>query len=448
MSGAPTNFESSVLDELSWRGLIKQMTHAEIDEALDQIEPVTLYCGFDPSADSLHVGHLIPVMGLAHFRRHGHRPMALVGGATGMIGDPTGKSEERNLLDAEAITRNVDGLRTQLRGLLDRALTMHAEALPEAPSSGATPIPIVNNADWIAPWSFIDFLRDVGKHFRVNVMLSKDSVKDRLEQPERGLSYTEFSYMLIQGYDFQHLYDQFDCTLQIGGSDQWGNITAGTDLIGRTHDQSRAFGMTMPLLTTPDGRKFGKSEGNAVWLDPARTSPYEFYQYWVNQPDEMIPVLLRYFTFLPKSRVDALAAQLGANQGDLQHILAHEVTALVHGTQAAQEAAQAAKTLFTKAIPELSADEIDRVFSDVPSSTIEASRLAEGVGLLDLLVEVGLQSSKGAARRIVKQGGAYLNDARIEDIGYTLTPEDTTKADILVLRCGKKKQHVVRVDPS
>ena len=309
--------ESSVLQDLEWRNFIAQQTH---EEELDKVlagESVSLYCGFDPSAPSLHVGSLVPLMALAFFNRHGHKPIALVGGATGMIGDPSGKSEERVLLSEDIIQTNLDGIQSQIRTILSRSLSMHPETLPSASEQNKDrTVPIVNNFDWMGKWNFIDFLRDVGKHFRVNTMMAKDSVRARLEEREQGLSYTEFSYMLIQGFDFYHLFQEEGCKLQVGATDQWGNITAGTELIRRKEGKS-AFGLTFPLLLSASGKKMGKTEKGAVWLSADRTSPYEFYQYWVQQDDVEVPKLLRLFTFLSKEEIDELVVTIdnGQNRG-------------------------------------------------------------------------------------------------------------------------------------
>ncbi len=437
-------FKSSVLAELAWRDRIEQLTHQELDEKLDD-GCVTLYCGFDPSADSLHVGNLVPMMGLAFFLRHGHRPIALVGGATGRIGDPSGKATERSLLSEAQIEANLKGIHAQLQTILARALSMHPEGVTAGDDASAQ-IPIVNNHDWLGPWSFIDFLREVGKHFRVNTMLAKDSVRSRLENREQGISYTEFSYMLIQGFDFYHLFTERGCALQIGGSDQWGNITAGTELIRRKSGES-AFGLTMPLLTTASGQKLGKTEKGAVWLDPERTSPYEFYQYWINRPDADVPMLLRTFTFLSKEVIDAHVADIeeGRNRGQVQRALAYEVTALVHGKDEADKAIAASKMLFGERIAGLSDRDLAAIFADVPSTEVERSRLeGDGVPILDLMTEVGLQASKGAARRLLKQGGGYINNERIAP-ETAVTLEHLASESMLVLRAGKKNYHVIKL---
>lgn len=446
-NGEPVH--SSILEELGWRGLIKQQTHQqELDEALAGDTPVTLYCGFDPTADSLHAGSLLPIVALAHFRRHGHDPIALVGGATGLIGDPSGKSTERELSDEATVQTNIDGISVQLRAILDRVLTMHTELLDARviEDEARQQIPIVNNADWMKPWSFIGFLRDIGKHFRVNAMMARDSVKDRLENRDQGISYTEFSYMLIQAYDFLHLSRDMGCTLQVGGSDQWGNITAGTDLIRRT-DSTPAFGLTLPLLTDAQGRKYGKSEGNAIWLDKERTSPYDFYQYWYNLDDEEIPRLLRCFTFLPEQEIEELSAQIERKDRpqEVKSRFAHEVTWLVHGKEEADKAVRVSRMLFGEEISGLTDRELSDLFKDAPSIEIASSRLNEGVPIADLLVEADLEKSKGAARRLLKQNGVYINNKRFGQEERDVTSADLSSETMLVLRAGKKKQCVVKV---
>ncbi len=444
-----TTFKSSILNELAWRQLIHQTTHDELDKALAD-KPVTLYCGFDPSGPSLHVGHLMAIMMLANFQRHGHNPLALVGGATGLIGDPSGKSEERNLLTSEALQENIVGIGTQLRAILDRALTLHPDTIDaSAHQRQATAPPIVNNADWMNQWTFIDFLRDVGRHFRVNQMLAKDSVRSRLEEREQGISYTEFSYMLIQAYDFYHLQTSHGCTLQIGGSDQWGNITAGTELIRRKSSTADAFGLTFPLITSSTGQKLGKTEKGAVWLDAERTSPYQFYQYWLTTDDRDVITFLRYFTFMAADDINALQTELesGENRGQIQQRLAAEVTTLVHSQDETNRAIRASKMLFGEKIEGLSDRELESIFADVPSTSIERARLEAGdLSLIDLLVETGLQKSKGQARRLLEQGGVYINNDRNDDPQAVVTLEHLASESMLVLRAGKKNYHVVRVN--
>lgn len=438
--------KSEVLKDLQVRGLIFQATHdEELDEALAEGK-LTLYCGFDPSAESLHVGSLLPICALAHFRRHGHDPVALVGGATGLIGDPSGKDAERELLDDEILANNLAGISAQLGEILARAMTMHPETLGEA-DAAASEVPVVNNADWMRPWSYIDFLRDVGKNFRVNAMIQKDSVRARLEEREQGISYTEFSYMLIQSYDFLHLFEERGCTLQIGGSDQWGNITAGVDLIRRQTGEP-AFGLTLPLLLSAEGKKLGKTEKGAVWLNDDWTSPFEFYQYWVRREDSEVIDLLKKFTFLPHSEINEMTETIlkGENRGEIQKKLAHEVTWLVHGEEEAHKAVRASKMLYGERIEGLSDRDLQSVFADVPSTTIERSRLEAGVNIVDLFAETELQKSKGQARRLIKQGGGYVNNDRVDDIDYELSLDDLASETKLVLRAGKKRYHLVSVE--
>jgi tyrosyl-tRNA synthetase len=437
-----TQHKSNVLTELAWRGLIEQITHGELDEHLTS--KATLYCGFDPTASSLHVGNLVPMMGLAFFHRHGHAPVAVVGGATGRIGDPSGKHEERTLLSDAVIEENLAGISAQLRAMLGRSLELHPETLGTDPAE-ATEVVFANNADWMGPWTFLDFLREVGKHFRVNTMIAKDSVRERLENREQGISYTEFSYMLIQAYDFLHLFQNQGCTVQIGGSDQWGNLTAGTDLIRKKLGEA-AFGLTLPLLTTSSGAKFGKSEQGAVWLDPERTSPYEFYQYWVNTEDADCERFLKTFTFLAKDAIDACVAEIaaGENRGQVQQKLAHEVTSLIHGSEAADRAVRASKVLFGETITGFNDRELQSIFAQVPSTSLEMHRLdGDGLDVVSLFTEVGLTDSGGAARRLLKQGGAYVNNERL-DAELRVTRANLASETLLVLRAGKKKVHLIR----
>ena len=440
-----SEFESSVLRELAWRGRVEQLTHAQLDQLLAS-ETVVLYCGFDPTADSLHVGNLVPMMGLAFFLRHGHRPLAIIGGATGRIGDPSGKSTERNLLGEEEIEANLVGIGHQLRTILDRAKTIHPETLgPRAREAEDWQIPLLNNHHWMKEWTYLDFLRDVGKYYRVNAMVAKDSVRTRLEQREQGLSYTEFSYMLIQGFDFLHLREHHACTVQIGGSDQWGNITAGTELIRRKLGVP-AFGVTMPLLLSSSGHKFGKSVGGAVWLDPARTSPYAFYQYWINREDADLEMLFKSFTFLAREEIEALVADVleGRNHGQVQARLAWEITQLVHGTEEADLAVRASRMLFGEPVEGLDDSSLRSIFAEVPSAEIAKGELVDGVGILELMVQTKLQPSKGAARRLVQQGGGYVNNVRV-DMKKVVTLDDLASPSMLVLRAGKKKYLLLKV---
>ncbi len=422
---------ASLFEKLRSRGLVEQVSSDEIARKLDG-DTLTVYTGFDPTADSLHLGHLVPIMVLAHLQRAGHRVLPLVGGATGMIGDPSGKSDERNLLTLEQVAHNVLGQRKQLARFLD--------------FDGPNAAKIVNNADWIGAMSFIDWLREVGKHFTVNYMLAKDSVKSRLGS-ESGISYTEFSYMTMQAYDFLHLYDAEGCTLQCGGNDQWGNITAGIDLVRKLRGQA-VYGMTCPLVTTSSGEKFGKTAGNAVWLDPARTSPYLFYQYWINVDDGDVVRYLNYFTFLEAENIAPLESALKASPGarEAQKALAWEVTRLVHGEEAAAKARKASEIMFGGEVTGLGDEEIMELFSEVPSVRLAASRLDEGIPLVDLLAESGLTKSKSEARKLIQGGGANVNNRRETDLARTLTRDDLASEHVMVLRSGKKNYRLVRFE--
>ena len=437
-------FQSSILKDLAWRDRVEQLTHPELDELLEKEQP-TLYAGFDPTADSLHIGNLVPMMGLAFFVRHGHSPVALVGGATGRIGDPSGKAEERSLLGQEVIEHNLRGISKQLEVILERAVSMHPETRGER--TAKTSIQFVNNYDWMMPWSYIDFLREVGKYFRVNSMIAKDSVRTRLTEREQGISYTEFSYMLIQAYDFLHLFREFGCQLQIGGSDQWGNITAGVDLIRRKLGTA-AYGVVFPLLTSSNGKKFGKSEKGAVWLDPERSTPYEFFQYWVQRDDDDLDMLLKTFTFLSQQEVESLTQEVssGRNQGQVQKRLAHEVTCLVHGKTETDKAEAVSRMLFGERIEGLSDRDLQSIFVDVPSTELSRDQFTTNpMGILDLFVVTKSALSKGEARRLIKQGGGYLNNVRIGDPNRTVSVDDLASESMFVLRAGKKKYHLVRL---
>ncbi len=420
--------------DLAWRGLIHQATDESLGDWL-AAQPRTLYSGFDPTAESLHVGSLLPLMTLRRFQRAGHRPIALVGGATGMIGDPSGKSQERNLLDPEQIERNVVGIRGQMQQLLDF----------EGGDSAAI---LVNNIDWMGGFGYLEFLRDVGKHFPVNVMMGKDSVKSRLGRDDAGISYTEFSYMLLQAYDFVHLSQQHGCELQVGGSDQWGNITAGIDLARRMQGRS-LYGLTCPLLLNADGTKMGKTEAGAVWLDADRTSPYAFYQYWINVGDTEAANCLRLLTELPREEIESLdrAREENAASRESQTRLAEELTRLVHGEAGLAVANRATEIFFGGEIADLDDAQLSSIFADVPSHQLARGRLQdEGVNVLEALVETGLAASRSAARRTVEQGGAYVNNRRVEAIDRQLTLADLASESMIVLRSGKKKYALLRTD--
>ena len=422
---------ANLFEELTWRALVYDATEGLAE--LLSAQSVTVYAGFDPTASSLHVGHLLPLMGLARMQRYGHTPIAIVGGGTGMIGDPSGKSQERNLLSAAHIDQNVIGIRAQLERFLD---------FSAAPNAAR----IVNNADWLGTVDLLTFLRDAGKHFTVNYMLQKESVHRRLES-EDGISFTEFSYLLLQAYDFLQLFDRHQCTVQIGGSDQWGNITAGIDLIRKLRAK-KAHGLVMPLVTTASGVKFGKTEKGAVWLDPSRTSPFAFYQFWLNTDDRDALRYLKSFTFLPKERIEGLAATLDAapEKRDAQRVLAQEVTTLVHGAEQVVRAENATQLLFGEDITELSADDVLSVFADVPATELAADQLGpDGIGLVDLVALVKLAPSKSEARRLVQGGGVYLNNRRMADIQARIRVEAAIGGVVFVLRKGAKQNHLVKV---
>ena len=421
-----------VLAELRWRGLVHQTTDDEKLPVWLMEKPRTLYAGFDPTADSLHVGHLVALMILRRFQLAGHRPIAVVGGATGMIGDPSGKSAERNLLSLDALRHNVESMQQQMRRFLDF-------------DSGGNAALLVNNYDWLSPFSFLDFLRDIGKNFPVNVMLAKDSVKNRLAS-EAGLSYTEFSYMLLQAYDFVHLNKAQGCELQVGGSDQWGNITAGIDLARRMHGV-QLQGMTCPLLTKSDGTKMGKTESGALWLSAERTSPYQFYQYWINVDDADASKCLRYFTDLSRDEIESLDAARVAQpeKRESQRRLAEEITRLVHGSAGLDKAQRATAILFGAEIEKLSDAELGEIFADVPSQQLARAVLADaGLSVIEAVVKAGLVKSNGEARRTIEQGGAYVNNRRIATAEARLTAADLASESVMVLRTGKKKYALLR----
>lgn len=422
---------ANLLEELTWRSLVYDVTEGLSDLAASK--SITAYAGFDPTASSLHVGHMLPLMGLARLQRAGHSPIALVGGGTGMVGDPSGKSQERVLLSDESIAANVDGIRGQLRHFLDFGPGNYRARL-------------INNADWLGSVGLLQFLRDAGKHFTVNYMLQKESVSRRLES-EDGISFTEFSYLLLQSYDYLQLFDRFNCTLQLGGSDQWGNITAGIDLIRKLRAQ-KTHGLVMPLMTTASGVKFGKTEAGAVWLDPERTSPFAFYQFWLNTDDRDVVRYLKAFTFLTQDVIEQLAATVrDAPEGrEAQRVLAREVTTLVHGDDNLLRAQHASSVLFGEAITELEPDDVLSVFADVPSTELTVAEMAgEGLAVIDLVARAKLTTSKGEARRLVQGGGVYVNNRRVTDVQARVTVADAIGGRVLVLRKGAKQQHVVRI---
>jgi tyrosyl-tRNA synthetase len=417
--------------EFEWRGLVYGATEGLRD--IIARETLTTYIGFDPTAASLHVGSLLPILCLARLQRFGHPPIAVVGGGTGMIGDPSGKTVERQLLSAEHVEANVAGIRSQLARFLDF-------------DTSDTPARLVNNAEWLSRLGAIEFMRDVGKHFTVNAMLAKESVKRRIES-EEGITYTEFSYALLQAFDFLKLFDDFTCTLQIGGSDQWGNIVAGIDLIRRVRG-GKAHGLVIPLITTASGTKFGKTEAGAVWLDAKLTSPFRFYQFWLNTEDSDAGKYLRYFTFLDRPSIEQLedAIRNAPERREAQRVLAREVTRMVHGDAHVVRAERASGVLFGEDISTLPADDVLSVFEDVPSSTVAADKLAgEGVAVVDLLASSGLTASKGEATRLIRGGGVYVNNRRITDERARLSSADAIEGRLFVLRKGAKQNHVVKI---
>lgn len=421
----------AILDELKARGLVDQMTHEkELSEALST-RSISMYCGVDPTADSIHVGHLLPFLTLARLQRAGHRPVILVGGATGMIGDPSGRDSERSLLTLEQVAENAEAIRQQVARFVS--------------FEGENAAVMVNNYDWIGSLTYIEWLRDVGKHFTVNYMTGKESVRRRLEDREQGISYTEFSYMLLQAYDYYHLNKELRCQLQLGGSDQWGNITAGIELI-RKKGGGDAYGLTLPLLTTAAGEKFGKSAGNAVWLDPERTSPYELYQFFFRSEDADVERFLLAFSMRSVTEIQALVAEHAEapHRRVAQQALAEEVTAMIHGPEGLARAQQASAILFGSEIEGLSDKELSGIFADVPAADLDRQRLNEGYALIELLADSGLYASRGEARRALKAGGVYINNRRAEGEEQVLTLEDLASETMLVLRKGKRNYHLAR----
>ena len=431
MSERATGSGDEILDDLAARGLVQD--HTDLDRLRARLteRPITLYAGFDPSAPSLHVGNLVPLLLLRRFQLFGHRPIALAGGATGMIGDPGGRSEERQLLEGHALDRNVAAIKVQLEQFLDF-------------SPGPVQARLVDNRDWTAPLGVLDFLRDVGKHVTVNAMLAKESVKARVES-DQGISFTEFSYMLLQANDFHWLHCNADCELQAGGSDQWGNITAGVDLV-RRREGVHLHALTVPLIIKSDGTKFGKSAAGAVWLDPDLTTQYAFYQHFIQTDDRDVERFLLQLTLLPVDRVrDVMSDHATApERRTAQRVLADEMTSLVHGADAAAEAA-GASTGFTRRAVDRSADDLAAMVDEIPTTRIARSRLDAGVDLVELLIEIGAVSSKGEARRAVGQRGVYLNDEQLVE-ARPVTADDLLHDRFVLVRKGKKQRHIVVVE--
>ncbi len=413
-----------LIEDLKWRGLIYQQTDEQGIEDLLNKEQVTLYCGADPTADSLHIGHLLPFLTLRRFQEHGHRPIVLIGGGTGMIGDPSGKSEERVLQTEEQVDKNIEGISKQMHNIFEFG-TDHGAVL-------------VNNRDWLGQISLISFLRDYGKHVGVNYMLGKDSIQSRLEH---GISYTEFTYTILQAIDFGHLNRELNCKIQVGGSDQWGNITSGIELMRRMYGQTEAYGLTIPLVTKSDGKKFGKSESGAVWLDAEKTSPYEFYQFWINQSDEDVIKFLKYFTFLGKEEIDRLeqSKNEAPHLREAQKTLAEEVTKFIHGEDALKDAIRISQALFSGDLKSLSAKELKDGFKDVPQVTLSN----DTTNIVEVLIETGISPSKRQAREDVNNGAIYINGERQQDVNYPLAPEDKIDGEFTIIRRGKKKYFMV-----
>jgi len=425
----------NILKELEWRNAIHQKTDENIGAWLME-KRRTVYAGFDPTAESLHVGHLVQLMSLRRFQKAGHRPIALVGGATGMIGDPSGKSEERNLLTIEDIQRNVAGIRKQMGRFLVFSENNDKE------KDGAL---LLNNHDWLGKFSYLDFLRDVGKHFSVNVMMTKDSVKSRLTQSNAGMSYTEFSYQLLQSYDFYRLNKDYGCELQIGGSDQWGNITAGIDFVRRMGGE-QLYGLTSPLLTKSDGKKMGKTESGALWLDASRTSPYTFYQYWVNLDDADVDKTLKFFTEMPQDETnDVIEEHFKSPEKRIaQKRLAEDLTRLIHGEEGLQTALRATEIFFGAEISDLNDSQLVEIFADVKSKQLPRATIETGLPILDAFVESGLSKSKNEARRTLQQGGIYVNNRKISDAETKLTQQHLASETVMILRTGKKNYALLR----
>lgn len=422
---------NNAFDDLKWRGMIFDYVDG-IDTILGE-KKVTVYNGFDATADSLHVGHMVPLLALARLQRYGHHAIALAGGGTSMIGDPSGKSAERQLLSRQIIEENVEAIKHQLSHFLDFKVK-------------SNPARVLNNADWLLELDLIEFLRDIGKHFTINYMLAKDSVRSRIDR-EEGISFTEFSYMLLQSYDFLHLHQHENCILQTGGSDQWGNITAGGELVRRITGHS-VYGMVYPLITKADGSKFGKTESGSVWLSPERTSPFKFYQFWMNTDDKDVINYLKYFTFLSNELVEELEFSVAEKPQErvAQKRLAKEITSIVHGETALSRAEQATEVLFGGSLDGLTGSDIEEIFADVQSTQLSRNDFeAGGKLIIDLLVDCGVAKSKGEARRSIQEGGINLNNNRILDVDLPIKVDALIENQYLILRKGRKNYHLVKV---
>jgi tyrosyl-tRNA synthetase len=431
---SPAQKMGALADDLEFRGLIHQVTDPGLLERLNSGH-LTAYTGFDPTADSLHVGHLLQLCNLRRLQLGGHRPIVVAGGGTAMIGDPGGRTEERVLLEDDRIEANLEGVRPQLEKLMDFSA-----------GAGRSQAILVDNADWLKEVGFLEFLRDVGKHFTINQMVTKESVRARLERPDQGISFTEFSYMLLQAFDYLQLFDLYDCRLQLGGSDQWGNITAGIDLIRRVR-RAEAFGLTTPLILKPDGTKFGKTESGTVWLDPKRTSPYQLYQFLLRVEDSVVCDYIRMLTFLDHEVICQLDEDTKSTPEKrlAQRALAHEICVMVHGAAETERAEKASAALFSEEISDLDEQMLLDVFAEVPTTSMSRSSLdGNGLPVVDALTIAGLCSSKGKARTTIEQGGAYVNNRRIQSTEAMLTAADLLHARYLVLRKGRRDYHLVR----
>ena len=433
MRRAEQNAEKTVFAIFKERGFVEQVTdEKKVPEILEG--QVTCYIGFDPTASSFHVGNLVPIMSLAHMQRHGHRPIALVGGGTGLVGDPSGKDEMRQILTYEEINKNAETQKKQFSRFLDFS---EERAL------------LLNNAEWLTRLNYIDFLRDIGVHFSVNRMLATESIKIRLET---GLSFIEFNYQLLQAYDFWHLFKNYGCLMQMGGSDQWGNIVAGIDLIRRLEGK-QAYGVTFPLIMTADGRKMGKTEKGAVWLDPQRTSPYEYYQFWINTDDRDVRRFLALFTFLPMEEVEEYGKIRGAEIRKAKEILAFEATKIIHGENEAEKARDASKSVFGRGefkLPKLQMNgegrqEIDSAEDAIPTTLIDMEKISEGIPAFKLFETTSLCASGSEARRLIEQGGAYINSEKVKKFDELIKPKDFDQNGTVLLRAGKKKFHRIKI---
>jgi len=417
---------SDFFQELKERGLVHQTTDEKaLEEQLNK-ESVKLYVGFDPTADSLHIGHLLPILMLRRFQQNGHVPIALVGAGTGMIGDPSFKDQERQLNPLATVQEWSDNVKKQLSQFIDF-------------NNKENPAIVDNNYNWLGKMSMIDFLRDVGKNFTINYMMNKESVKRRIEA---GISYTEFAYQLLQAYDFLKLYQKYGCLLQLGGSDQWGNITSGIELLHR-EEGVQGFGLTMPLITKADGKKFGKTEGNAIWLDANKTSPYEFYQFWLNTDDRDAVRFLKYFTFFSLDEIAQIEEEFNQapEKRAAQKALAQDVTTLVHGKKAYEQAKHISEVLFNGSIKELDAEELDQAFADVPAYKVSPE---DSLNLVEILIAANIESSKRQAREDINNGAIYINGDRIQDTNYEITEEDKLSGKTTVIRRGKKRYFILR----